>query len=893
MSALAKSWHLASAAKLLKELGTKPQSGLSYREAQERLDRLGPNLLVTKPPVAPWRIFIRQFEDFMVLVLLGTVIVSVALGEYLDATAIFAIVFLNSILGFYQEYKAEKSLDMLGKLAAPHSKVLRDGHKSSIDAFMLVPGDIVFLEPGDRVPADCLLLESQALSVDESNLTGESLPVTKSENFRGEAGTPIGDLKNVVFKSTLVTRGSAKALVVTTGMDTEIGEIAHLLQDDGEVATPLQKRLSQLGKILVLACLAIVAVVFLAGIRQGQPVYKMFMVGVTLAVAAIPEGLPAVVTIALSVGVQRMSRQNAIIRQLPAVETLGCATVICSDKTGTLTLNQMEVQALWSPQGKLHLSDAGSLELQAGRGDSLYYANLVGALCTRAEVYGSGEFFGDPTEVALLRLAERSRLPGQSALRRKYPEVGSLPFDSERKRMSVVVQGEKGYLALVKGAPDVIMQRCTHMMVGSEVVLFTQEDRQRAQEALESMANDALRVLATAHKPLGSQVPPAGNWEQGLILTGLVGMLDPPRSEVPAAIRAARLGGIRTIMVTGDHRRTAAAIAERIGLLTPEASEVVTGAQWEALTPLEQRKRIGSVAVFARVAPSHKLSIVRALQANGEIVAMTGDGVNDAPAVKEAHIGVSMGIQGTDVTREASDMVLLDDNFGTIIRAVREGRGIYDNIRKFIRYLLGCNVGEVLTMLAATLAGLPLPLVPMQILWMNLVTDGLPAIALGLDPTDRDLMLQQPRSPKEGVFARGLLRRILFSGTVISLAALLVFVFTLWYYPGDVVRSRTMAFTTLVFAQLVFSFQCRHERRSLFDIGIWGNPYLIFAVLLSAGAQVFIIYNPFMAGIFQTVPLTVDDWLLVGLFAILPLFVETVLRLVKQAVNRHFSLLKV
>ena len=351
MSALAKSWHLASAAQLLKELGTKPQSGLSSREAQERLDRLGPNLLVTKPPVAPWRIFIRQFEDFMVLVLLGTVIVSVALGEYLDATAIFAIVFLNSILGFYQEYKAEKSLDMLGKLAAPHSKVLRDGHKSSIDAFMLVPGDIVFLEPGDRVPADCLLLESQALSVDESNLTGESLPVTKSENFRGEAGTPIGDLKNVVFKSTLVTRGSAKALVVTTGMDTEIGEIAHLLQDDGEVATPLQKRLSQLGKILVLACLAIVAVVFLAGIRQGQPVYKMFMVGVTLAVAAIPEGLPAVVTIALSVGVQRMSRQNAIIRQLPAVETLGCATVICSDKTGTLTLNQMEVQALWSPQG--------------------------------------------------------------------------------------------------------------------------------------------------------------------------------------------------------------------------------------------------------------------------------------------------------------------------------------------------------------------------------------------------------------------------------------------------------------------------------------------------------------------------------------------------------------
>ena len=892
MSALAKSWHLASAAKVLKELGANPQAGLSSGEARERLNRLGPNLLVTKPPVAPWRIFIRQFEDFMVLVLLGTVVVSAALGELLDAAAIFAIVFLNSILGFYQEYKAEKSLDMLGKLAAPHCKVLRDGHKSVIVAAELVPGDIIFLEPGDRVPADGLILESQLLSVDESNLTGESVPVTKNESFRGRADTPIGDLKNIVFKSTLVTRGYAKAVVVTTGMDTEIGEIAHLLQDEGDVATPLQKRLGQLGKVLVLACLAIVAVVFLAGIRQGQPIYKMFMVGVTLAVAAIPEGLPAVVTIALSVGVQRMSRQNAIIRQLPAVETLGCATVICSDKTGTLTLNQMEVQAIWSPGTGL-LTDLSDLRLRMGKGDALHYACLTGALCTRAEAYGRGEFFGDPTEVALLRMAERSGLPPQAALRRKFSEAASQPFDSDRKRMSVVVKGAGEYLSLVKGAPDVIMQRCSHVMAGGEVVRFTQEHRERALEALEAMANDALRVLATAHRPLGRQVPPEGAWEQGLILTGLIGMLDPPRPEVPGAILAARQGGIRTIMVTGDHRRTAAAIAERIGLFTPEASEVVTGAQWEALTPLEQRERIKSVAVFARVAPSHKLSIVRALQANGEIVAMTGDGVNDAPAVKEAHIGVSMGIQGTDVTREASDMVLLDDNFGTIIRAVREGRGIYDNIRKFIRYLLGCNVGEVLTMLVATLAGLPLPLVPMQILWMNLVTDGLPAIALGLDPTDRDLMLQKPRNPREGVFARGLLKRILFSGTVISLAALLVFVFSLWYYSGDELRSRTMAFSTLVFAQLVFSFQCRHEHRSVFAMGVWGNLWLIFAVLLSAGAQVFIVYNSFMANIFQTVPLTVDDWLLVGLFAVLPLFVETALRLVKQAARRHFSLLKV
>ncbi len=896
MSILAKPWHLTPKAKLLKELGTSPERGLSQGEARDRLARLGANLLVSKRKEGPWRIFLRQFQDFMVLVLLGTVVVSILLGEYLDATAIFAIVFLNAILGFSQEYKAERSLDMLGKLAAPHSKVLRDGHKAVVDAATLVPGDIIFLEPGDRVPADALILESQVLSVDESNLTGESVPVTKDAAFQGSASTAIGDLKNIVFKSTLVTRGYATCLVVATGMDTEIGEIAHLLQEEVEVQTPLQKRLGQLGKVLVLACLAIVAVVFLAGVKQGLPVYKMFMVGVTLAVAAIPEGLPAVVTIALSLGVQRMSKQNAIIRQLPAVETLGCATVICSDKTGTLTLNQMEVESLWTASQGFVANAGGRVQLKGEVGDALYYATATGALCTKAEAYRDGDFFGEPTEVALLRLAERSSFGGQSTWRREFKEVDSLPFDSERKRMTVIVRQGAEHIAFVKGAPDVILQRCSHIMVGSNVVPLTQKHRLLVLEALEVMAADALRVLATAHKSLGKKLTPSSGWEQGLIFTSLIGMLDPPRPEVPSAIWDARQGGIRTIMVTGDHKKTAAAIAERIGLMGKLAqgpSEVLTGAEWEALTPLEQRKKIQSVAVFARVAPSHKLSIVRALKENGEIVAMTGDGVNDAPAVKEAQIGVSMGIQGTDVTREASDMVLLDDNFGTIIKAVREGRGIYDNIRKFIRYLLGCNVGEVLTMLVATLLGLPLPLVPMQILWMNLVTDGLPAIALGLDPADQDLMLEKPRNPREGVFARGLLKRILFSGTVISLTTLGIFVLSLWYYPGDELRSRTMAFTTLVLAQLVFSFQCRFERHSIFDKGILGNTYLIIAVLLSFAAQVLILYHPFMANMFQTVPLRGEDWLLVGLFAIFPLFLETVLRLVKRGLRRHLALLKV
>ena len=892
MRFVAGNWYTASTAKLLKELRVNPSLGLSNQEAKSRLERMGPNVLVTAPPISPWRIFLSQFQDFMVLVLLGTVVISVLLGEYLDAAAIFAILFLNAILGFVQEYRAERSIEMLGRLAAEHCRVVRDGHKTLIAAADLVPGDIILLETGDRVPADARLLECQLLSVDESNLTGESVPVSKDEKFLGDEATPLGDRKNAVYKSTLVTRGFGRAVVVATGMDTEIGKIAHLLQEKEEVETPLQRRLQQLGKSLVLGCTALVAVVFAAGVQQGLPVYKMFMVAVTLAVAAIPEGLPAVVTIALSVGVQRMSRQNAVIRQLPAVETLGCATVICSDKTGTLTLNQMQVQELWTARRQYNLSGWEKLPLDPRVQDDLWYSVAVGALCTKAEMYEDGSAFGDPTEVALVRLAERCGLR-QSSLRRSYQEVDGVPFSSERKRMSVVVSTGRDYLALVKGAPDVILPRCTHMLIGTQVVKLTQEKRREASAVLDAMTDQALRVLAAAYKPLGQTAGPREQWEQGLVFTGLVGMIDPPRPEVPPAVQAARLGGVRTIMVTGDHQKTAAAIAERIGLLTSETHQVLTGSEWEALTPLQQREEIKRTAVFARVAPTHKLSIVKALQANGEIVAMTGDGVNDAPAVKEAHIGIAMGMQGTDVTREASHMVLLDDNFGTIIKAVREGRGIYDNIRKFIRYLLGCNVGEVLTMLAATLLGLPLPLIPMQILWMNLVTDGLPAIALGLDPVERYIMLQKPRNPREGVFARGLWKRILFSGITISMAALAIFVFSLWYYPGELERSRTMAFTTLVLAQLIFAFQCRWERHSIFDMGIWGNIYLIAAVLLSGGAQVFLLHTPFMASIFQTVPLKLDDWLLVVIFAFFPLFAETVVMIGKRAVQRHFSFLKV
>ena len=885
-------WHTKTLSETAESLKTHLGDGLSSGESQKRFKTWGPNMLVEQKRISPFTIFANQFQDVMVIVLLATTLISLLLGELTDALAILTIVLLNSVLGFFQEYKAERSMEALKKLASPQCKVLRDGHKHAISAQQLVPGDVILLEAGDRVPADARLVGTLTFSVDESNLTGESVPVNKSHTWIGTNDVPLGDHKNMVYMSTMVTRGSARAVVVATGMDTEIGTIAHMIQASPEIDTPLQRRLGQLGKSLVIACLVIVGIVFVTGVKQGFPVYKMFMVGVTLAVAAIPEGLPAVVTIALAVGVQRMSRQNAIIRQLPAVETLGCATVICSDKTGTLTQNKMTAQKVWTVSRRETVSPNQGLWLKNGKEDAVYYTLVIGGVCTRAEIYSNEEIFGDPTEVALVRLALHSGLY-QKNLNKQYKQLRELPFDSERKRMAVLVEERGRYYSFVKGAPDIILQRCSHVMIGEEIVPLNRSQMGEILAAIETMGSQALRVLAFAWRTINSPSQSDGVLEQGLIFSGLVGMIDPPRPEVPSAIRAARQGGIRTVMVTGDHKNTATAIARDIGILTPEAPRVLTGAEWERLTLKEQREQIKTVSVFARVAPSHKLSIVRALQSNGEIVGMTGDGVNDAPAVKEADIGISMGIQGTDVTREASAMVLADDNFETIIGAVKEGRGIYDNIRKFIRYLLACNVGEVLTMFIATLVGLPLPLIPIQILWMNLVTDGLPAIALGLDPMDPDIMLRPPRPPKEGVFARRLLPKIILSGFIISACTLGIFLFSLWYYPQDVDRARTLAFTTLVMAQLIFVFQCRSEHYSIFQIGVLGNLYLVLSAVVSAGMHVFVLYNNTMQAIFHTIPLTVDDWLLVAVFATWSLLLDTVFRMGRNMVKRRLSLLKV
>ncbi len=886
-------WFMKNREMLIKELGVDVRAGLSARDVTKRFTDYGENKLQEEERDSVLAIFFRQFQDFMVMVLMATTAISLLLGEIVDALAILAIIVMNAMLGFIQEYRAEKSLDALKQLTAPMCKVLRDGKCQQINTTLLVPGDVIILEVGDRIPADARILEVSSLLVNEAALTGESLPVEKDAEFLTNRDVPLGDQINMVFMGTLVTRGRGKALVVATGMDTEIGKIAGMIANSITMDTPLQARLAKLGKVLVMACIVIVGIVFVAGVIQGFPIYKMFLVGVSLAVAAIPEGLPAVVTIALAVGVQRMIRAQAIVRQLPAVETLGCATVICSDKTGTLTQNQMQVQKFWL-DGKEILVTQDPIKAQVLQETPLLHAALViGAVCNNAQLEKKGSqisIVGDPTEGALLQVAALAKLD-KERLGQDYLKLKELPFDSERKRMSVLISHDEQYTSYVKGAPDVVLD-CCHMVAHHDgVVKLSLTEKQRITRAIEDLSSQALRVLALAYRPLSPAATEA-SMESQLVFLGLVGMIDPPRVEAKKAIKEARRAGIRTIMITGDHKLTASAIANQLGLAIGNV-RVMTGQEWCKLADQAKRKSVRNIDVFARVAPQDKLSIVRALQANGEIVGMTGDGVNDAPAVKEADIGISMGITGTDVTKEASSMILADDNFQTIIAAIREGRGIYDNIRKFIRYLLACNVGEVLTMFIATIAGLPLPLLPIQILWMNLVTDGLPAIALGVDPGDDDIMERPPRNPREGIFARRLHLKIGFTGFLISVCAITVFVFALWMNPSDVNKARTLAFTTLVMAQLIFVFQCRSEYHSIFDIGFFTNLYLVVAVAISGIMHGIVIYHPWFQGIFRTVSLTFDDWLLVFLCSGVSLVLDTVVRMVNTQVRRRISLLKV
>jgi Ca2+-transporting ATPase len=861
-------WHTMDPVEAADRLHTDSAEGLRDGDAARRLAEYGPNQIREAARASWWRILLGQFTDFMVLVLIGATAVSFLLGETGDGITILAIVLMNGVLGFLQEYRAERSVETLRQLTAPEARVRRGGQDRTVDTRELVPGDLVLLEAGDRVPADMRFTETWSLEVDESQLTGESTPVAKQADWAGDEAAALADRRNMAYLGSVVTRGHGAGLVVATGMATEMGGIATLMEAAGSESTPLQRRLEHLGRTLVLVSLAIVGVVVGVGVLRGEPLYQMFLTGVSLAVAAIPEGLPAIVTVALALGIQRMIRAHAIVRRLPAVETLGSVTTIASDKTGTLTRNEMTVVNLFADGVHFLRDRQGGFRPETKALPDLMLRTLeIGAAASNArlasEEPGAGpRGHGDPTELALLSAAAASGMP-PSLLDDRYRRIGEMPFEAERRRMSVAVRDHNGRESVfVKGAPDAILERAAWVIWQGRLQALDQERREAFFKAQERMAAGALRVLAMAYRPLNPKEKPE-SWEERLVLVGLAGLMDPPRNEAMEAVLTCRRAGIRPVMITGDHPATARAVAQAVGIIADAEAPILTGRDLDGLDDQALASRVKEVSVFARVSPPHKLRIVRALKQGRQIVAMTGDGVNDAPAVKEADIGVSMGMTGTDVTKEASAMILTDDNFATIVRAVREGRAIYDNIRKFIRYLLSCNVGEVLVMFLATVLGMPLPMIPIQILFVNLVTDGLPALALGVDPPDPAVMERPPRPPGESVFARGLGGRIALRGALIGVMTLLVFAYGLGPAGMGLRGARTIALATLIMSQLFHVFDARSEDRNFLEVGLFSNPWAILAVLSSIVMLLGIIYWPPLARLFYTVRLDPADWLVV------------------------------
>lgn len=878
-------FHEMNETEVEQALNTDVSTGLTDDDVKKRRSQYGKNELEEGEKQSALLLFFSQFKDFMVLVLLAATLISGLLGEYIDAVAIIAIVIINGLLGFFQERKAERSLQALKELSAPQVSVLRDGEWIKIPSKDVVVGDLLKFSSGDRVGADVRIIESNSLEVEESALTGESLPVSKITSAIKKSNIGIGDMENMAFMSTLVTRGSGMGIVVATGMKTAMGQIADLLQNAETMTTPLQRRLEQLGKILITVALILTMLVVVAGVIQGHDLYTMFLAGVSLAVAAIPEGLPAIVTVALSLGVQRMIKKKAIVRKLPAVETLGCASVICSDKTGTMTQNKMTVTHLWSggkqwlvdgvgydPQGNFYRNDN---QVEPKEDKALQQMLMFGMLCNHAEIKRKENEYvidGDPTEGALLVAAMKAGY-NRDILLSQFQIMKEFPFDSERKMMSIVVKDQHGKQYIVtKGAPDVLAGVSESILWDGKRKFLNREAAGHIQKAIEDLASQALRTIAIGVKELSPNtiILDEKEAEKGLTFVGLQGMIDPPRPEVKDAVKECKEAGIKTVMITGDHVITAKAIAIQLGILTTK-SKVLDGKALSEMNVDELEEVVDDVAVFARVSPEHKLKIVKALQNKGHIVAMTGDGVNDAPAIKAADIGVAMGITGTDVAKEASALVLLDDNFATIKAAIKEGRNIYENIRKFIRYLLASNVGEILVMLFAMILGLPLPLVPIQILWVNLVTDGLPAMALGLDQPEDNVMKRKPRNPREGVFARGLGWKVVSRGFLIGVATLLAFIFAYHANPNDLAYAQTIAFATLVLAQLIHVFDCRSEK-SVFARNPLGNKYLVWAVISSLLLLFVVIYYPPLQPIFHTVPIEMKDWLMITGLAAVPTF---------------------
>ena len=865
-------WHSSSVEEVSKKLKTNINIGLSGEEAQKRFERYGPNNLKEKKKESIFVKFIKQFNDFMIITLIIAAIISAVVSklngeaDYIDSIIIVAIVIFNAIMGLVQEQKAEKSLEALKKMSAPNAKVRRNGRVQEIDATMVVPGDIVILEAGNYVPADCRLINSYNLKIEESALTGETIPSLKDSSKILKENTAMGDLCNMVFATTIVVNGHGEAIVVETGMNTRVGKIAGMIIEDESPETPIQKKLAEVGKILAIACIIICVLIFVIGIFKKIPIIEMFMTSVGLAVAAIPEGLPAIVTIMLSIGVTKMAKKNSIIRKLPAVETLGSSSVICSDKTGTLTQNKMTVTEVRNCFGR-----ANSNERK--------FIFELGTMCTdttEERINGKLGFVGEATEVAISNAAMEEGV-SKSFLYDEMKRINDIPFDSKRKMMTTIHKYGNRYRIITKGAPDVLLKRCSNCYSGGQIVpIFSKKDDINEQN--NQMAEKALRVIAVAYKDV-EKLPEMQDVEKDLIFCGLIGMIDPPREGVKEAVRTCRRAGIKTVMITGDHLQTAKAIAKELGILK-RGDLAIDGETLERMSQHELEQNIMDYSVFARVSPEHKVRIVKAFQSTGAVVAMTGDGVNDAPALKNADIGIAMGKGGTDVAKNAADMILLDDNFVTIVEAVKQGRNIYDNIKKAIYFLISTNIGEIVTIFFGLVLGIKSPLLAIQLLWINLVTDSLPAIALGLEKEEENIMSRLPRNPKKNLFADGLWWKIMIEGAMLGIFTLLAFSIGNRLYSVEV--GRTMAFLALGILELVHSFNIKSEE-SIFKIGVFENKYLIGALVLGVILQVIVVVISPLAQIFSLVPLTGIQWLYTVLIAIAPIPIVEI----QKAVNGY------
>lgn len=867
-------WYKKSKNEILKDLDVDEKNGLSSTEALRRLEKYGKNKLETKKKKTLFKQFLSQLKDVMIYILIIAAIISAFLGEISDALIILLVIIINAVIGVIQESKAEKALDALKELSTPKALVKRDGSLKEILSEDIVPGDIVIIDAGRYIPGDLRLIDTANLKIEESAFTGESVPSEKDASFLPDKEVPIGDQNNMAFMSTLATYGRGVGVVVGTGMNTEIGKIAKMIEQEENDETPLQKKLSELGKILGFLAVGICILIFIISFFQGRDLLEMFLTSISLAVAAIPEGLPAIVAIVLALGVQRMVKKNAIIRKLPAVETLGSVSIICSDKTGTLTQNKMTVTTVYTNDSYIKES-----EFNLNDNESKLLVDCM-VLCNDA-TYSEKSQTGDPTEIALLESPFKLNILKEK-LEKEFKRIDEIPFDSDRKLMTTVnLVDEKKARVFTKGALDSILSICNKISVNGKLVDFSKEYKAKVLENSNIMSDKALRVLAFAYKDISKENIVLDSLEKDLVFIGMVGMIDPPRLEVKDSIKLCKSAGITPVMITGDHKNTAFAIANELGI-AENISQAITGHEIDKFKEEEFNEKIINYRVFARVSPEHKVKIVKAFKSHGNIVSMTGDGVNDAPSLKAADIGVAMGITGTDVSKGASDMILTDDNFSTIVSAVEEGRKIYLNIKKSIVFLLSCNLGEILTLFTAILLNWNSPLQPIHILWVNLITDSFPALALGVDKTKEDVMNNPPRNPKESIFIRSDKIQLIINGILIGGITLFAFKLGERLYADSLIHAQTMAFVVLSVSQLFLSLSLRSNTKSAFSLGIFSNKYLVYSILLGIFLQVIIISISFIANIFKVTPLLLYDWIVVILVSLIPFAINEILKLFRK-----------